>query len=377
MDTKFDPVGGAFTGVLPMKEIEKLSYLNSIEDCYRYKADEALGAYYPIRIVPSMEIDMDAEWPIVMPAGTIVSVVSLKDAVQYASDDSVTGILTSGELAVSVSAVDGSVLKKSINYMYDKEVSGFLTICNGGTETTDDYSDDDGTYGILDADGAVVTSSTTAYTRPANRPVGIVNSRIPSDLRLRWLNYDALNSVTMSNHISLGGVLTIPYVIVYGSGVRATVLTAIKGAVDAKHQYMWINSAQTTAANADAVLIDGYELQSDTKGKFTTYTRSADNDTDHQYFGKVLERRNRVPYNMDEIIDSFPGSGMKGMDTGGLSARLFHFVKSIITATNIKVTGTTGTIAQVKDALYNGYTSDTANVALLFGQVDVAFGNRK
>src|SRR5210317_23586 len=131
MDTKYNPVGGAFTGALPMKEVEKLSYLNSIEDCYRYKADEALGTYYPIRIAPSMEIDMDAEWPVIMPAGTIVSTVSLKDAVQYSSDDDVTGILTSGELAVSVSKVDGSALKKSINYMYDHEVAGFLTICNG------------------------------------------------------------------------------------------------------------------------------------------------------------------------------------------------------------------------------------------------------
>jgi hypothetical protein len=377
MDMKYDPVGGAFTGVLPMKEVEKLSYLNSIEDCYRYKADEALGTYYPIRIAPSMEIDMDAEWPVIMPAGTIVSTVSLKDAVQYSSDDDVTGILTSGELAVSVSKVDGSALKKSINYMYDHEVAGFLTICNGGTETTDSYSDDDGTYGILDKDGAVVTSSTTAYTRPANRPVGIVNSRIPADLRLRWLNYDALNSVTMGNHIALGGVLTIPYVIVYGSGVLATVQTAIRGAVDAKHQYAWIQSTETVAATVDAVLIDGYELKSDIKGKFTTFSRSADNDTEHQYFGKVLERRNRVPYNLDEIIDTFPGSGMKGMDTGGLTARLFNFIKSIITASNIVVSGTTGTIAQVKDALYNGYTTDTTDVALLFGQVDVAFGNRK
>ena len=157
MDMKYDPVGGNFTGALPMKEIEKLSYLNSIEDCYRYKADEALGTYYPIKIAPSVEIDMDAEWPIVMPAGTIVSTVSIKDAAQYLSDDDVTGILTSGELAVSVSKIDGSALKKSINYVYDKEVSGFLTICNGGTETTDAYSDNDGTYGILDKDGEVVT----------------------------------------------------------------------------------------------------------------------------------------------------------------------------------------------------------------------------
>jgi hypothetical protein len=369
MDMNYNPVGGAFTGVLPMKEVEKLAYLNSIEDCYRYKGDAALGTYYPIRIVPSMSIDMDAEWPVVMPAGTVVSVVSLKDAAQYLSDDEVTGILASGEVAVSVSKVDGSVLKKSINYVYDKEVSGFLTICNGGTNTTDSYSDNDGKYGILDKDGNIVTSGTSDYSRPANIPVGIVNSRIPSDLRLRWLNYDALNSVTAGNHIALGGVLTVPYAIVYGSGTRATVLTALRGAVDAKHQYMWINSTETTKAGADAVLTEGYQLKSDIKGKFTTWTSG-----EQQRFAKVLERRNRVPYNIDEIIDSFPKSGMKGMDTGGLQARLFQFVKSTILAADIKQTATTGTIAQVKDAFANGYNTITSNVSILFGQVDIAFG---
>lgn len=373
-DFTFNPVNGEFTNQLPMKSVEKLSYLFSIEDCYRYKGDEALGAYYPVRIAPSMSIDMDAEWPVIMPAGTVVSILSLKDAEQYLTDDAEAGIHTSGLVDVSISAIDGSTLQKNINYMYDKEVSGFITICNGGSSANDAYVDNDGKYGIIDFNGDVATSGSPNYTRSANVPIGIVDSRIPADLRLRYLNYDALNSVTLSNHIALGGVLTIPYVIVYdtNAGDRTTVIAAIAGAVNSLHQYLYTDMNTAVKATAEASVKSGLPFKSNSMGKLTTWTSGP--DPEEQRFAKVLELRNRVPYNLDEIIDTFPSSGMKGMDTGGLTARLFHFIKSTITASGIATAGITGTIAQVKDALANGFTTNTGTVELVFGQADVAFG---
>ena len=77
-DFTYNPVNGSFSNQLPMKTVDKLSYLFSIEDCYRYHGKGSIGTYYPVRIAPSMSIDMDAEWPIIMPAGTIVSILSLK-----------------------------------------------------------------------------------------------------------------------------------------------------------------------------------------------------------------------------------------------------------------------------------------------------------
>jgi len=88
-----------------------------------------------------------------------------------------------------------------------------------------------------------------------------------------------------------------------------------------------------------------------------------------------VELRNRIPYNLDEIIDSFPGSGMKGMDTGGMEARFYNFVKFILSTTGIK----TAAYAAVKDNLKTAMitpvvTSGNAAISVLFGQIDVQFG---
>lgn len=373
-----DPTNGSFSNQLPLKSVEKLAYLFSIEECYRYRTPEALGTYYPIRVAPSMSIDLDAEWPIIMPAGTIVSVRNIELAEQYNSAaDTESGIGLSGLINVSVSEVDSSILTQSVDSVYDKEIAGLITICNGGTETSDSYSDNDGTYGIIDASGIVASATSAAYTRTANAPVGVVNSRIPADLRLRYLNYDALNETTMGNHIQLGGVLTLPYVVIYSTTEddRNTVLTAIRGAVNSLHSFVWTSVNTAAVATAKASVASLSMLKSDEYGKFTSYV-AASHDA-NQYFAKILESRNRQPYNLDPVIDSFPGSGMKGTDTGGLSARLFHFVKNIIIASGIKAGATTGSITNVRDALSDGYTTATGSVCLLFGQVDVAFGTLK
>jgi len=179
----YNPTGGAFSGVQPMKSLDKLSYLNSIEDCYRLTGTRRLAAFFPARPLPSVEIDLDAELPIVMCAGTIVAILPIKPQEAYANDgaDSALGISASGTIPVTV-GVDGVVYSKPINLLYAKEIAGCIVPANGGNAATDSYSDDDGTYGIITASG-VVTNETTAYTRAANTPMGIVNSRIFADIR--------------------------------------------------------------------------------------------------------------------------------------------------------------------------------------------------
>lgn len=365
----YQPNGQAFSGKQPMKSVDKLSYLNSIEDCYRYGGDRAIGPYYPARPLPGFEIDMDAEWPIVMPAGTIVSIIPIKDVNAYVSGDlAETGIDTDGAIYVTM-GVDGTALQRSINLVYPKETAGLITVCNGGTATTDSYSDNDGTYGMLSISGEIVDSD-DSYTRSANVPIGIVNSRVYADMRWRYLNYDVGQEPTS---VALGGVLTIPYVAVYGGSAndRSTVITAIRAAVKAKHQYYWMNVADSDTA--DTNLAVDTRLKSDTHGKFTVY--SSDSHDSNQEFGRVLELRNRVPYDLDELIDSFPGSGMKGMDTGGLSARYYNFAKTILALSAVKGSTYAANKDNIKSTLYEAVATETsASVYVKMGQVDVAFG---
>lgn len=374
----YNPVNGDFTNQLPMKKVDKLSYLNSIEDCMRQSGETIPGSFYPVRVAPAASIDKDAEWPIIMPAGSIVSVLDLKDASQYISGDAEAGILPSGMINVSISETTGEALKKNINHVYDKEIPGLITICNGGTQHADPYEDEDGENGIIDIDGNIASTVSADYTRSANVPMGIAFHRVPADMRMRYLNYDAGNEVSVGNTIMIGGEITIPYVIIYSTvqGDRDTVQAAIRNAVDNKHQYLWTSVNTTDSEVASASVKSSVELKSDIMGKFTKFVRASDNSTDNQYFGKIISLRNRIPYNMDEWIDSFPGSGMKGTDTGGLSSRMFNFVKSIIVASGIKTTGITGTIAQVKSAL-GGFEAETGDVKLMFGQACIAFGSRK
>lgn len=365
-DLFYNPTGGNFSNKLPMKTVEKLSYLNSIEDLYRYNGKESIGVYYPVRILPSVAIDMDAEWPIVMPAGSIVSVVPLKDARAYTADDDSAGIRVDGDQYVSI-GVDGVALEKNINYMYPKDIAGLIVPSNGGNDKDDSYKDEGGTYGILTMSGEVAAATSDVYTRVANKPIGIVNSQIFSDMRLRYLNYDARQG-SNGNTIALGGVITIPYIGIYGAGVRATVQTAVRTAVDAKHQYVWFNEANLPAVEAAAA--SASYLMSDLVGKFTKY----DAVDEAQKFGKIIETRNRVPWALDEIIDSIPGSGMKGTDTGGLKARMYNFMTEILKQTAVKGSAYAANKDNVKKVLYEPLLTDTANVSIVIGQFDVAFG---
>jgi len=112
--------------------------------------------------------------------------------------------------------------------MYPEHVSGLLVPCNGGDALVMSYSDDDGTYGIINAAGATATLAGDDYTNVANTPVGIVNHQIWADMRLRYMNYDRGQQ---SVSIQRGGIITIPYVEIYGaSGETALIETAIRSA---------------------------------------------------------------------------------------------------------------------------------------------------
>ena len=376
-DYQYNPTGGSFSGRLPLKSISSLTFLKSVEGLYRHTGKRALGVYYPVRSLPSQYIDKDAEWPMVMAAGSIVSVVNIKDASAYKTADDESGIGVNGEVYVSI-GVDGTPLKKSCNFLYDKDVSGLFTLCNGGVATTDKYKNEDGDYGIIDQKtGAAASAAADGYTRAANVPFGIVDFEISADMRYRYLNYDARNS-TAGIRICLDGILTLPYIAFLGTkgAAKTAAIKKTLEAVNPRHQFVWFDVVDE--AELDTVIRTG-SLKSDAYGKFTVFDET--NDGFRQRFATIKETRNRVPYDLDELYDSFPGSGMTGMDTGGLTPRLYDFTTKLVAVLN----GLAPAAAKdkIKGAFVTplkptavGYT-DAAATGILFGQADVAFGLTK
>ncbi|HQO03300.1 MAG TPA: hypothetical protein PLI62_13630, partial [Spirochaetota bacterium] len=293
-DLMYNPTNGSLFNKRGMKSIEKLKFLDSLEDIYRYTGPDALAVFYPSRVLPSVYIDTDAEWPIVMPPGLIVSSKNIKDAQAYASGETETGILTSGEVYVTID-MEGTAQKMSINYLYPNEIAGILVPANGGDASALSYSDNDGEYGIVLANGAAADADADDLSISANVPIGIVNGRVYADLRERYQGYDKSHAVSVQR----GGVLTLPYVLIYGAGVTATVLAAVRSAVNAKHQYVWFSGSD--ADTVEGYLENGTLLKSDLYGRFTRWDSSSDDQ--NQIFGEVVGLRNRVPYALDEIID--------------------------------------------------------------------------
>lgn len=361
----YNPQGAAFHNKLPMKTITRLNQLDSIEDIHRYRIEYTLGTYYPVRCTPSVAVDLDSEIPIVMTAGDIVAIKEIKPKQSYSSADNECGILQSGDVSVSLNVATGAVMKKDIDFLYPRDMSGFIVKANGGYQATDTYSANDVTYGILTATGAVPTAGATTYVRAANKPSGIIGSRVMADFKHRYLNYDVKTS---GYSIIPAGVLTLPVITISGSGgTLAAVITAVKAAVDPQHQYILLSGTSDTDATIIGYNAAGTKLMSSTNGKFIKYDNS---DTD-QVFGKILEKRVRIPYDMSKYDDSFPGSQIKGMDTAGLSKRLYTFMYDSLVAAG--ATGTALAKETIKTYFYSTVTVAT-NVKVTYSNVDVLFG---
>lgn len=361
----YNPQGAAFHNKLPMKQISRLNQLDSIEDIHRYRIEYTLGTYYPVRCTPSISIDIDSEIPIVMSAGDIVAIKEIKPKYAYSSADNECGILQSGDVAVSLNVATAAVMKKDIDFLYPRDMSGFIVKANGGYQATDTYSANDVTYGVLTVSGSVPTAGVTTYIRSANKPAGIMGSKVKADFKHRYLNYD---TKTSGYSIIPAGVLTLPVITISGSGgTLATVIANVKAAVDAKHQYILLSGTSDTDATILGYSAAGTKLMSSLNGKFIKY----DNSDADQVFGKILEKRVRIPYDMSVYDESFPGSQIKGTDTAGLSKRLYDFMYDSLVAAG--QTGSALAKETLKTYFYSTLTVGT-NVRVTFSNVDVVFG---
>ena len=374
-----NPVAGSVQNLMPMKETD-LKFLNSYEDQWRYSPTKSIAAYYPVKLLPSVRINMDSKTPIIMSAGTIVSIIPLKDQLAYTANDTSIGVVyeagVGGKVATS-KLVDGTVAYQPLNAFYAKSVSGLFTVANGsGASVNDAYTDMDGVVGLLDTTGGVVSSASSAYARAANIPFGVVGQTVYGDLRGRWLNFDFQSP---QYTIFRDGTMTVPYVLMYALTADAAKNTAAVAALNKAlvpyHQFfMAADSSSATLATSksavEALIAPGAYVKPTAYGKMTNWLAA---DNVNQKVGVVLETRNRVPYGMDEMIDSFPGSGIQGMDTGGLPTRLYHFIQ---TALGVIAPTKASNKAAIKDALVNPVAGEGAyaNVNFEFGQIDVELG---
>ena len=151
-------------------------------------------------------------------------------------------------------------------------------------------------------------------------------------------------------------------------------VAALKTKLNPYHQFLIAGVASATAAaDVAALLAPGADVKPTEKGKFTNFVVGTDAVV--QRVGTILERRNRVPYGLDEMIDSFPGSSIQGMDTAGLPTRLYHFLKNVMSVAN---TANVDNKAAIKGMLTTDTAADAggsyANVTFIVGQVDIELG---
>lgn len=263
----FDGSGMRFSNSLPLHEMPRLTFLDSLNETEKYKSIRAYSAYYGYPSLPGIDQDKDKDRPIVMCSGTIVSVTPVENKGYYenavgAKADTQRRLLNmdaDGKCVLSFSVHDGSALVQNFDNTYNPvEVAGFMTVANGGQDQVVDFTDEDGVNGIIATTGGVhatASSGSDSLTIPANKPFGLVHHRVMAHLPKREMNYE----VGSEGHtIIRDGVFAFPCVKVIGADPveRAKAIAKIKEAVDKRHQYVLLEG--TSEENVEMEINDWF-----------------------------------------------------------------------------------------------------------------------
>jgi len=340
----------------------------------RSEGQRLSDAFYPYKCLPVMFIDVELQDGVVIPKGTIVSLLT-NQTNSSISPSGISEVSSSGFIPVTEDATTsaGTIVTTNIDdgyWGYNDAVAGLLVPCNGGTATEIPYSTDDVTLGTFTCSGVVVTAgmaaspSTNYCMVDANMPVGIVYSDVYQDIRGRYLNY--------ATPFEVWGILCdyyieVPYVDFYAQSNFAsgyitgcsecyianqdTTTCAGYLGVWKKHQYLYFYGTTTNRAGQAGQLV-----QSDMYGKFVpvgasgTTAHTVNTTSTAQTVGKLIMTDSRYPKDMLELVDTYPGSQMPGTETGGLPATLFNFVKDSLAAIN----GSDPTIETIVEAVQDG-----------------------
>jgi len=319
--------------------------------------------FYPFKYRPVWMIDTELQDGIVIPKGTIVSVLSMLD-----SSDEFFPPPSGATQIYSSMGQDGAGILENIDtswYGYDQSVVGLLTPANGGvavagTTTMEAYSADDVTMGSDTAAGALATAGGTGIGRRANCPVGLVPYDIYQHIDGKYVNYKQFDK---------SGILCeLPFIVAASGSLHDSTHsgdgTTAYQVIAKKYGFMW--------ANAAGEVRPGSLITSDKYGKFRPqYPSAAPGFTpgakvfggsggDSRWFGgpvpgggtvgsgyltvageKTVQTVGRIvavdyrwPKDQLQYVDTFPGSSMPGTETGGLPSHLWFLLVDYLTSVN-------------------------------------------
>jgi hypothetical protein len=329
-----------------LKELPaRYTYLDGLETVIEQNWME-YGAYRPHRYLPALSISLNDQEGYVMPHGTILASVNLKDG--YGQWESQAGIDTTGFQNMGIGF--SGTLKNSIQgiYGYDRTLDGIVQPCNGTNAAITDYvSSGDVDIKRMLSTGVIAKTAdinvTGAVTRPANqRPLGVIVHQVMRETSGTNMSY-ALSTAAYS--VCRYGVLNIPYVL--KDSLRINAPSKQPGSGDAgytavywRHQFLLVTTP-TLLGPEEVVRVDG-------NGKLILTT---DSTTYPRQFGKIISWTNETFPALNAFVDGFPDLNVPGTNTGGLSRRLFDFVKRIREA-NGQTTTIADCVKAVEDGMY-------------------------
>lgn len=323
----------------------------------RSEGERLSEAFYPYKCLPVMFIDTETQDGVVIPKGTIVSLLT-NQTYSTTTPSGIPPIAESGIIPVfdDATTTSSTLITANIDddyFGYEDSIAGLMVPANGGYTSRIPYSSDDATLGTFTCSGLAVTAAMGAdpyhnyCTLDANMPVGITMMDVYQDIRGKYLNYQLWDvwGVLCDYYIE------VPYVDKgefsnFASGYIAGDVenyvnrlgTNCAGYVATwkKHAFFYFDGGDVEAAQA------GQLVMSDYYGKFIPQNANpgnapagggiTDTRTEHtvstaQTVGKLILTDSRFPKDMLEVVDTYPGSRMPGTETGGLPSALFEFIR--------------------------------------------------
>lgn len=310
----------------------RYTYLDGLETVLEQNWME-YGAYRPHRFLPAQYVTLQDQEGYTIPHGAIVAAENIRSA--GGGYNASAGLGGTGQFAHALNLSSNPMYASADHpiYGYDRTLDGVLVPCNGSTAAIDDYvTTADVTIERMLSSGAVAVSgdvnTTVALQRAASQtPIGVVSGQLMRETAGANMTY-RLNTYAYS--VCRKGVLHIPYVL--KDAARINTPNGAPGgdagyrAVVGKHQFMLIDDMSLMKSEATP-RVDGYgKLILTASGTYPTK------------FGRIISWTNKVNTDLMSKVDGMPGFQFPGVNTGGLTRRLFDFIYQIRKARSQGVT---------------------------------------
>lgn len=358
-------------------------YAQSDLRSWRFEQSEGIrpAEYYaPYRFMPVGFKDVNTEDYVVIPKGRIVAAISTEDGSSYSGIMYPSGVLTNQSIGFAATEMGGAVIRVSQDqfFGYSDFTSNLLVLANGGETLSGFYTADDVTAGTIGANGSLVSAS-GAYSTVANAPIGVAFHDWYQDIRGRNLNYQMHPE---GGHVLTDWYVEVPYIKATNAGTASGCSPRYTNATYSSLTTYWTINKQFTylsIANSEAASFrDGFYVQSDLLGNYkpqaapivsnavttasggaTSVVSTIDTAVTRiktvQTVGKILSIDNRFPKGSLEDVLTYPGSGMPGSQTAGMSKVLFDFAYYCLQLGPRGGAGTAPTIEEVYNAIRSGF----------------------